>query len=351
MVEAFLEATTGSVTIVVKDADDVQVGTVDAGRVGIDVLPALIYGTGRAHAADLRAFSRLLGRAHSVSVVGADIMDGHYNNRASTARATLAQYAAEAGVDTRILGFSWNDRSKRSARRALAAAADAGARLLIRDPRSAQRAQADGIRPSHQVADIVFAASRLDEPSTDSGTIDATPYALVNVSALVAGKIDLLDDYVEIVAGLRARGLRVILIPHVSRPSGDDIAACKVVADRFDGPGVTLVDRLLTPSRIRAIADGAALVVTGRMHLAIISLSRGVPALVLNTQGKVDGLAEVFHCPELCITPRRGLASGVLASVDDILSPSSRIRAALRERLPEVIMLSRDNTAELGSPL
>ena len=81
---------------------------------------------GDAHAADLRAYAALIRRARSVSVVGADMMDGKYSLRGSVRRSLLAQAAAEAGVPTRILGFSWNAAARLAARRSLIAASRAG---------------------------------------------------------------------------------------------------------------------------------------------------------------------------------------------------------------------------------
>ena len=57
------------------------------------------------------------------------------------------------------------------------------------------------------------------------------------------------------------------------------------------------------------------------MHLAIMSLSQGTPAITLATQGKVEGLVRLFDWPQLCIAPKAGMAEDIVevagAALDD----------------------------------
>src|SRR5215203_4033620 len=94
--------------------------------------------------------------ATSFSVIGADVMDGGYGFRSSTNRANLARRMAEIGVDCRILGFSWNASPDPRALSAVRRAAASGVATILRDPRSAGRAQSDGIEPVDEAADLVF---------------------------------------------------------------------------------------------------------------------------------------------------------------------------------------------------
>ena len=80
----------------------------------------------------------------------------------------------------------------------------------------------------------------------------------------------------------------------------------------------------------------AALSITGRMHLAINSLSHGTPAITLATAGKVEGLAEMFGMPELCIEPRPGCAEQIIRTARTILDDEAGYRARIDEVLPEI---------------
>lgn len=349
MLEAFLENTTGPVVVIERYAGDVVIPEEQADRVEVVQLPHLVYGVGDEHVADLRRYAALIRRARSVSVVGADMMDGKYSLRGSVRRSLLAQAAAEAGVPTRILGFSWNASARLAARRALVAASRAGVVPLLRDPLSAERARRAGVQRVEEVTDIVFSARARDGAFRESLALPAgVPFALVNASALVATMVDQVPEYERIVDRLRAAGVHVVLLPHVSRPIGDDKIAVRAVAERVGTEGVTVVDRVLMPAEIRGLAEDALLTVTGRMHLAIMSLSLGVPAITLATQGKVEGIMRLIGLPQLCVEPTPGFADRVLPVIDRILAEPG-VRTTIDNALPEVRRLSAFNTRGLGA--
>lgn len=344
LLEAVLENLDAPVTLIVSDAAGVDLPVAVRPRVEVLALPDLVYGTGAAHRVALARFGRALAAASHLSIVGADVMDGRYSLPASVRRADLAAVAARLGVDTRIIGFSWSDRPRAAARRALAAAARSGVRLLLRDPVSAERARRDGIAPVHDAADVVFAASTVATSAAEVLLGDvAGPVALVNVSGLLAARGDQTADYVEIVAALRSRGLHVLLVPHVAREGNDDVAACAAVARRAGPAGVSTVPALLTPAEVRGLTARAALTVTGRMHLAVMSLMHGVPAVTLATQGKVEGLMRLFGVPELCVEPRPGFSADVVGVLDRVLPGDSATRSAVRRALPGVVALAWRN--------
>ena len=158
------------------------------------------------------------GRLARGDVVLLDVMDGRYSLPASVRRSNLATAAARLGVDTRIVGFSWSDRARSPARRSLAAAGRSGVRLLLRDPVSAARAR--------QTASTRCTRSRTSSSprARSTGRLAALlldgisrPVALVNVSGLLAGHVDQLEEYVAVVDDLRLRGLHVLIVPHVWR--------------------------------------------------------------------------------------------------------------------------------------
>lgn len=349
LLEALLENCGGPTTLVVSGTEPPRLPAGPADRVDCLLLPDLVYGTGAAHRTAAARFGRELAGAAHLSVIGADVMDGRYSLPASVRRASLAAVAARSGVDTRVVGFSWSDRARLGARRALTAAGRAGVRLLARDPVSAQRLRAAGVPGVEDAADVVFAARTTDDgPAREFLAGVTAPVALVNVSGLLAARLDQTADYVRVVEALRAQGLHVLLLPHVSRPTGDDVLACARVAERT---GADVVDRLLEPAQVRGLTARAAVTVTGRMHLAVMSLLHGVPAVTLATQGKVEGLMRLVGVPELCVEPRPGFADDVVATLHDVLPAGSPARAAIAAALPGVVELARRNLAGLPAPV
>jgi colanic acid/amylovoran biosynthesis protein len=347
LVEAFVEAVGGPVVVVVRAPEDIDVPAHLADRMSLLALPALIYGTAVGRARDMAKLGQALKDAASVSIIGADIMDGAYVPRASVNRAALAERLAILGWPVRVIGFSWNASPLPAARVALSRAQKAGVTLLVRDPLSAERARRDGLEV-RETADVVFLATSRDDTAVGEFT-HGEPYALVNASGLVGAGESVLAEYDRIIARLRDRGLHVLVLPHVSRPGADDLPLCTAIAERAqaageaNSPPVTLVPRLLAPSQIRALAAGATVVVTGRMHLAVMSLMAGTPAVTLATQGKVEGLMGLFSAPYLCVEPGPGLDERVIERLDRVLADPRVTRDELRGRLPEVIALAGAN--------
>jgi colanic acid/amylovoran biosynthesis protein len=346
LVEAFIENVSGRVTVICRRPAD-YAGPWDP-RVRVVPLLSLVYGDLVGHLRDLRPFREVLRSATSFSVIGADVMDGGYGFRASTNRANLARRVAELGIDSRILGFSWNAAPDPAARAAVRDAARHGVTTVLRDPRSAARARADGIDPVVDGADIVFLARSVDDVGAAEWA-DRVPeaLALVNFSGLVPSDGGL-EPYVEAVKALRDRGHGVLLVPHVSRPGADDLPLCRAVAERFAvDDAVVLVDRLLSPAAIRGLTRRARVTVTGRMHLAVMSLMQGVPAVTVATQGKVEGLMDLFGTPGLCV-PADALANSLARVAGETADAAEHLSVIITERLDAVADLAGRNFAGLS---
>lgn len=349
MVEAFLAAADLPVTVVTRGADDFAIPAGLAARARIMPLADLFYGQGPDHLRDVRLLGAHIDGAATVSIVGADIMDGVYVLRSSLRRSSLAAVAASRGFDTTVLGFSWNASAPGAAWRALRRAGAAGVRLLLRDPASAERVRGAGIAGVVETADIVFTDDRRDDAAAAAllEGVDG-PYALVNASGLIARTVDQVPEYTRLIDHLRARGLHVVLLPHVLRDTADDLTACRAVADAAGPEGVTLIETPLAPSTIRGLTHGAALSVTGRMHLAIMSLAQGVPAITLATQGKVEGLMKLFAWPELCVAPRAGMADEIIGVADAALeAPDTADR--IRRGAERARSLAQANIDRIGA--
>lgn len=348
MVEAFLENTDGEVVVITSGAGAIAIPAIYADRVTARSMPGLLYRSRGAHRSALIEFGEVLRTARSLSVVGADVMDGAYVPRASVARAMVVGAAAQRGVDSRVLGFSWPDAPLGAARRALARAARSGSAILPRDPVSFQRLADDGIPPGIQTSDVVFSSTTVDLALFKELALSG-PFAIVNISGHIARRVDLVPDFGRVVGFLRDRGLAVVILPHVVTASADDrIPSTRLLAE-FGNDGVYLVDRVPTPAEVRGLTGRAAVTVTGRMHLAIMTLMYGTPAVTLATQGKVEGLMAMFGTPELCVQPATGASDRIIEVLASIIPDDSPTRSAIAAALPEVIGRSAANFAGLRS--
>lgn len=346
MLEAFADGVAGDVTAIVRTGSDFGSYPGCTRSVSFE---SLLYGRVPGVFGDAVRLRRFFRNAASLSIVGADIMDGAYQNEASCRRAIVAKHAARAGLDARVLGFSWNGAPTKNALNSIAAAGRAGVKLMARDPASAERLRGASVPNVHEVADIVFTAStREDLP--DDVRLPPRPYVLVNASSYVAKQGgDVLTAYVALVAQQISQGRDVVLVPHVVREGGDPLVVREIYAQLNEDQRqhVLLIDRMLSPRQIRELTARAHIVVTGRMHLSVMSLRQGVPTAVVGTQGKVEGMMRLFSLEDYVIQPE-AIPGGMLSEVAErMLVEHDRLRARIAENLPKVVSLADMNFSGL----
>jgi colanic acid/amylovoran biosynthesis protein len=347
LVEAFIENVPGQIIVIAQSSTNFPLVTRFGDRVRIVAMPGLLYGNQLRHLADIAKLSKLLKKAVSLSVIGADVMDGAYNPVASVRRSNVASLARTLGLDSRVLGFSWNGKAVPAARKALIQAGRRGVRVFLRDPISHSRAEADGLGNITLAADIVF-ASTLPTPQEVTAILGEqglkkSDYAVVNVSGLIANDLDQTAEFVHVVKHLRALGKKVVLLPHVSKPRVDDVVACQKVYDAVQNDDGVVMSRLLTPTEVRALASEAFIVVTGRMHLSVMSLMTGTTPVTLTTQGKVEGLMQMFGREDLTIEPTVGLGARVTSVIDALVPDLKNLRRDLLTRSAQVRQVAKKN--------
>jgi polysaccharide pyruvyl transferase WcaK-like protein len=347
LVESFIENVSGKIIILVPAPDAFVITQSFRSAIELVSMPRLIYGGLPLRIADLFKLRKLLSRVKYVCIVGADIMDGAYNNTASVNRSLLAQQCAMREFDTRILGFSWNAQPTKQALLAIKQAHLLGAKLYLRDPVSHARAVDDGLVQAIKVADMVFAANMIDKQAPSDilpDRIIRQGYAMVNVSGLVDSLGSLNMEYVKICQSILAYGIAVVLLPHVFREGRNgDLEACQRLYEKLDSHYVYLVEEMLTPAQIRGMAKSAEFTITGRMHLAIMSLHMGTPAIAMATQGKVEGLMEMFELSQMCVTPGQSMSEEVVHLIEHLLQYGRPVKKLAVDKIADVCAKSRKN--------
>lgn len=346
MLEAFLAATPGPIVIYEQGEGMVRVPAAHQDRVRTVASRNLIRGFPVFRLAAMARFSRAASRANSVTLVGADLMDGLYNTNASLARASVLRVASLQGATTNVLGFSWSPDFVKTAAWALKRTQDKTA-IFARDPFSQARLKEAGVGKTRISADVVF-TTRDVEPHADfdrwqpSGQGEDSKYAVVNASGLLASRADQKAEYGRVISSLRAQGFsRIVFLPHVIREEHSDAQAVSQIHSSFGTNDDLLITEECTPAQVRGIARGASVVFTGRMHLAIMSLGQGTPAMTISTQGKVEGLYKMFGLSSWALPSDPGFA----ALADELLSSADldQLRSCISAELPRVIELAEAN--------
>ncbi|WP_077489899.1 polysaccharide pyruvyl transferase family protein [Sinomonas mesophila] len=349
MLDAFLRLVPGRVKVLCSSHEALQIPAEFLDRVQVVSVPGLIGAPGFRRAASLRTFGRLMKSAMSFTVTGADVMDGTYSVLHSAARISLLRIARRHRVPCEVLGFSWSATPSKSIVKQLRDVSGY-TRLLARDPRSRERLREHGVPNAELVTDVVFSDLTKDDlPPKLNAWLEQAKEAnqrivAVNVSGLIGRKMAQLSEYETIVAALRKHDCRILFLPHVLRLNDDDLLETRKVFDALSNENDFLVESMLSPGQVRSIVPFLTLTLTGRMHLAIMSLAQGTPAVTLATQGKVEGLYELFELPQLRISP----VSGFGAEVGDVASQlldgdEASVRGAIMTALPRVMELSSEN--------
>jgi polysaccharide pyruvyl transferase WcaK-like protein/glycosyltransferase involved in cell wall biosynthesis len=302
--------------------------------------------------------------------LGADVLDGHYSRSGSLQRIRLCDIASAAGIEVKVLGFSFSDEADPACADALRALSPA-VTLCARDPVSHARLVCATGRPVELVADSAF----LLEP--DPAGLDATlawicgeraaGRRVVGINAshrsfAAAGDADpprIAGAYAELIDTLvAAHAVSVLLLPHDVRETEREWSDVRLLDEVYRRvshaarPHVRRDDRRWRAEQVRAAVAELDLVLTGRMHLAIASLGEGTPTLSLSYQGKFEGLyRELGLDPELALEPAVALRAGALeAFVVRGLAGAAAAAAALRSNVPAVVARAARNL-EASHPL
>jgi len=294
--------------------------------------------------------------------VGADMMDGHYSDEATLKRLRLVALAATLGLDTTILGFSFNDCPSPAALNALANLPK-NVRICCRDAISYERLTHHLKRPIKLVADVAFLLKATPELDRAAQVVQwvkgqkASDRLVIgiNINNLFLRYIqksenkELANIFVETFASLSEQhsNLSFLMIPHDNRGEVSDDSLAKDVLQALPLALQPYCSKVPFPCRaaeIKAICAELDFVLTGRMHLAIACLGQGTPVAGIAYQGKFEGLFKHFELTGMTIEPQQLLNPGALSQfMLDLLQQRQSLREQIQAKLPEVQTLARAN--------
>lgn len=298
---------------------------------------------------------------------GADIIDGIYGVLVPGRMAYCADIAARIGVGATILGSSF---SKQSRAELVQAFDEIGpdVAVCLRDQPSLDRFAATTKATPTLVADSAF-MMQTGEPDAEAGQwiarrreagrlvlgFNLHPMLVKEdperVRQLIASSVSSLR------ASIGKHTISWVLIPHDRRGVVGDLVVLQAAYDALVGEfgdDLLLIDASTrTAADLKAIAGALDGVVTGRMHLAIGSLGKGVPVLCVTYQDKFEGLFSHFDLPEaMLLSTPRALEPAVLEkAIDDFVADLSGLREIVVAALPAVQSRSRKNYEKLRASL
>ena len=137
------------------------------------------------------------------------------------------------------------------------------------------------------------------------------------------------------------------MIPHDFRGQESDVSLAQAILEALPlemKPYCLQVPTPCSAAEIKSICANLDVVFTGRMHLAIACLGKGVPVAGITYQGKFEGLFNHFELQGMTIAPEEAFQPGVLASfLLNLISRREQLRQQIQANLAKVQTLSSSN--------
>lgn len=291
-------------------------------------------------------------------VLGADIMDGYYYAPFAACAIIASDLAARSGLETIVLGFSFN----RSPARALALMfdrIDPAVHLNLRDSVSFDRFRSFTTAKAQLVADSAFNL----QPGAVSATVESWIKDAHTRGHIVLGLNihpmlfkDASQENIEMMIARTAYAIRKIslqndvswlIIPHDYRASDGDGVILRPLHEMLRaelGENVCYLEGQHRASDLKATAGMLDGIITGRMHLAIAALGMGVPTLCLIYQDKFEGLAKHFDLPsKLLLAPAALESEAFVEAIGSFSKDLPELRIVIERRLNQVLNLALSN--------
>ncbi|MEQ9553972.1 MAG: polysaccharide pyruvyl transferase family protein [Coleofasciculus sp. G3-WIS-01] len=285
--------------------------------------------------------------------LGADMMDGAYYEAFNCKMLRLVSLAAEMGVNSAVLGFSFNEKPTLASIEALRHLPPS-VRLCARDPVSQKRLTYHLNRPIELVADLAF----MLKPIVDSEIV-LKMYNWINdqhdkgriVIGINPKNPKLSEVYVKTINTLFSENekLSFMIIPHDFREYKgiSDVVLSDNILNEVTPEIKPYCIQLPTPcqaAEIKAIVAKLDFVLSGRMHLAIACLGQGTPVACITYQGKFEGLFEHFALEGMTIEPETIFKRGTLTQfLITRIDSREEIRQHIQSKLPKIQQLSCAN--------
>ncbi|MEV8273900.1 polysaccharide pyruvyl transferase family protein [Microbacterium sp. NPDC077184] len=158
---------------------------------------------------------------------------------------------------------------------------------------------------------------------------------------------DYVGQMVSFIEELRARGKRVLLLPHSVRTGTDkthnnDLPLCRDIHSRLRlGDDLLFVDRELSSQQLRYLIGRCDLFVASRFHAMVSSLAMAVPTLVIGWSHKYREVLEMFGAEEWAFGHDELAVDFLTQRFEALDARRAEVAAMLEVRLPEVKSRSR----------
>ncbi|HAG08393.1 MAG TPA: hypothetical protein DCK87_02325 [Desulfotomaculum sp.] len=217
--------------------------------------------------------------------------------------------------------------------------------------------------PMSLVSDLAFlmnpaSKKRVDFILNEKGLLNGKPLACLVPSDIIYKKISgsqnektkheiYIKAMADVIDYLTNKGFEVILIPQVVHGKHDDVKIIQKIYNKTKQKP-TLIDKGLTPQEIKGVLGRCSILVSSKMHSAILATSMGTPTVIIAYGSKVHGIIGSMLKQEDYIIDLRGADISILEGylhdkIEKCLLDQDKIHNELLKCIPEIKEMSLRN--------
>lgn len=287
----------------------------------------------------IKEFADIARGATAVYVIGADIMDGAYSEEAAMVRYKLLDVAHALGVKTSILGFSFYKKPSKNICKTVKYISK-HTMLNVRDIDSLTRLREIGCKNLKLVADTAFLFDEAEykkSPSAEElykNLLKIKHKTIIGVNITHSRSTDCKPFITKICDALsQLKNIYVVIFPHDIRTYDNsayfDGELCQMLGDELLSRGIeciNTVNYLENEIDVKHILNLVDFVVSCRMHLAIASLSKGIPVISFGYNDKFEGLYKFYGLDNNLILQRDCDVSQIVNSIKYVMNHNLKKR-------------------------
>ncbi|MEM2506185.1 MAG: polysaccharide pyruvyl transferase family protein, partial [Nitrososphaeria archaeon] len=212
--------------------------------------------------------------------------------------------------------------------------------LLIREPISYEVVEALGVKsPKILTSDTTI----LLEGSDKDALFESFTSPILGVSpgfyaqALSRKEIDryILSHAKALDLAIEKFGFIVAFLPHyVSGFSYDDLEVSRLIVERMENKDHTFIHEAKSVERFKSALDRVDLVISSKMHPAVLAVSGGVPSIYIAYDQKQTGFFRLLGLDECVLLIRDFTDEALLQKISSVWGRREEIRRMLMEKVP-----------------
>jgi len=211
--------------------------------------------------------------------------------------------------------------------------------VLVREPVSYEIVKSLEIRPPK----ILTSDTTLLFKPTYNSSFDDCSHPTVGVSPGVYSHSlseKEVDNYVlahakALDTAIKNYGFSVVFLPHyVSGFRYDDLEICKLIRSKMENVSKTRIVNAKTVEEFKSLIDRMGIVISSKMHPAVLAVSACVPVLCVAYDHKQTGFFMSLGLSDCVISLRDVSYEKLLSKIDHVWSGRDDINALLKVRVP-----------------